>query len=248
MSAYSLDLERLPEKWELVRQGDLRARDELVEGYLWLAKRMAYSQNVPPHIERDDLISWASRGLFEAVTRFDPSTSDGALHKHFIAYASQRIRGAILDGLKSPQTSWAPRGVWQKLKLQQAAEERVSQRTGRPATAQEVADELGVERSELVSLQRQVAITSPVDGEGDAIELLPAHDITDQTADELVLSERLASSLEALPDDLQALVFEAVILKRPLGSIAAERKVRIPEVRRDLAAAVDMLRTTVRSM
>jgi RNA polymerase sigma factor for flagellar operon FliA len=100
-----------------------------------LIARRIHNQ-LPSHVSLDDLISMGVIGLLAAIDKFDPS-----LDVQLNTYAERKIRGAILDGLR--EADWAPREVRKKSKLIQAAIDRAQQRTGREATEEEIAAELG---------------------------------------------------------------------------------------------------------
>ncbi|MFA5536026.1 MAG: FliA/WhiG family RNA polymerase sigma factor [Bacillota bacterium] len=87
------------------------SREEMIEKHLTLVKQVAgrLPINLPPHLDGEDLISYGVFGLMDAVDKFDPSRG-----VKFETYASQRIRGAILDAIR--QQSWAPRSVIEKLR------------------------------------------------------------------------------------------------------------------------------------
>jgi len=241
----TLDLENLDALWRRSNDGDLRARDELVAGYFWLAKKIAYDKRVPDHVERDDLISWAAQGLLEAVGRFDIEQSDGALHKHFMSYASMRIRGAILDGLKSPATSWASRLTWRRLKEQHAVEDELAQDLGRAPTRSEVAAKLGVDVDELVHLRQQIPIGSTGqagDEQDHGLEALDGGDRTDEAADAYAVAERVASRIVDLPDEHQAVMAQLYFHNRGLGEVAREFGVAPSRIRKTRAEALNMLR------
>ncbi len=87
------------------------SREEMIEKHLTLVKYVAgrIPISLPPHLDGEDLISYGIFGLMDAVDKFDPSRG-----VKFETYASQRIRGAILDAVR--QQSWAPRSVIEKLR------------------------------------------------------------------------------------------------------------------------------------
>lgn len=208
-----------------------RARDLLVEEYLWLAKRIAYAYKIPDHIERDELKSWGESGLLQAVERFDVSKSDGMLHKHFVAYASQRIRGAILDGLKSPQFSWASRSTWRAVKAQRAAEDDLAQTMGRSPTKAELAAHLGVRQADLLYLKQQIPIGSTNEGEEHGLDNLAGGDAPDQEAGLLGLSLRVAECLSRLDREHQVVMHEVVLSGKSLKVTAKLLGVTIADVR-----------------
>lgn len=86
-------------------------REEMIERHLPLVKYVAarIPGNLPAHLDREDLIGYGIFGLMDAVEKFDSSRG-----VKFETYASQRIRGAILDAIR--QQSWAPRSVVDKLR------------------------------------------------------------------------------------------------------------------------------------
>jgi RNA polymerase sigma factor for flagellar operon FliA len=115
-------------------QGD---REDILRRYLPLVRRVVQRLAVrkPPHIELDDLVSWGIVGLLDAIEKYDPKKE--AL---FSTYAQFRIRGAILDHLRS--LDWVPRSVRQKAALIERVSHEVEGRLGRPATDEEIAREL----------------------------------------------------------------------------------------------------------
>lgn len=236
-----MDLSGLDPLWRRSRAGDLRARDELVTGYMWLARKIAHEKRVPDSVERDDVVSWAYQGLLDAVNRFDIEKSDGSLHKHFMAYASQRIRGAILDGLKSPTTSWASRLTWRKIRDQRAAEDQLSQDLGRHVSQAELAEHLQVEVSDLVYLRQQVPVGAIMLDEDHGLEVIPGADRPDEEADLITISERLAAHMAALPADQHEVVTALYFRRLGLGEAAAALGLPASRVRKLRAEAVATL-------
>jgi RNA polymerase sigma factor for flagellar operon FliA len=115
-------------------QGD---REDILRRYLPLVRRVVQRLAVrkPPHIDLDDLVSWGIVGLLDAIEKYDPKKE--AL---FSTYAQFRIRGAILDHLRS--LDWVPRSVRQKAALIEKVSHELEGRLGRPATDEEIAREL----------------------------------------------------------------------------------------------------------
>lgn len=104
---------------------------------------------LPNHIDLDDLYSTGVIGLMDAIEKFDPGKGC-----KFKTYAEFRIKGAVLDQLRS--LDWVPRSVRQKgRKLEQAYAE-VEQRLGRAASEDEVADSLGLELDKFHTMLNQV--------------------------------------------------------------------------------------------
>ncbi|MCY1423426.1 RNA polymerase sigma factor FliA [compost metagenome] len=123
-------------------QGKIRQRD-LLEEHLPLVRRQALSLQVrlPASVELDDLIQAGMIGLLDALNRYD--ASHGA---SFATFASQRIRGAMLDELRS--RDWVPRSVRRNTRALDEAIRRLEQHLGRPAEEREIAAALGVDLAE----------------------------------------------------------------------------------------------------
>ena len=104
---------------------------------------------LPSHIDLDDLHSTGVIGLMDAVDKFDPSKNC-----KFKTYAEFRVKGAILDQLRSLE--WVPRSVRQKSRRLEQAYAEVEQRKGRQATEAEIAEALGIDMEEFHFLLNQV--------------------------------------------------------------------------------------------
>ncbi len=113
--------------------------DKLIIEYTPLIKFIAQriAVRLPPHIELDDLTSAGVMGLIDSIKKFDPSKDT-----QFKTYAEIRIRGSILDELRS--LDWVPRSVRQKATVLSQAYAVVEQRLGRAADDEDVATELGL--------------------------------------------------------------------------------------------------------
>src|SRR5438034_6651942 len=130
--------------WVRLRTGDRSARDELVVRYAPLVKyvigRMAIS--LPSAMDSDDVLSAGTIGLLHAIDRFDPEQG-----VRFETYALQRIRGAIIDTIRS--LSPLSRGAGRRARLLDEHTSNLAQTLGRAPTQEELARELGVEMQEL---------------------------------------------------------------------------------------------------
>jgi RNA polymerase sigma factor for flagellar operon FliA len=104
---------------------------------------------LPSHIDLDDLHSTGVIGLMDAIEKYDPEKNC-----KFKTYAEFRIKGAILDQLRS--LDWVPRSVRQKGRKLERAYGEVEQRLGRQATDEEVADSLGLQIDKFHELINQV--------------------------------------------------------------------------------------------
>lgn len=104
---------------------------------------------LPSHIDLDDLHNTGVIGLMDAIEKYDPEKNC-----KFKTYAEFRIKGAILDQLRS--LDWVPRSVRQKSRRLERAYGEVEQRLGRSASEEEVADSLGLQIDKFHELLNQV--------------------------------------------------------------------------------------------
>jgi len=118
-------------------------QQEVLQQYLPMVRRQALGlkTRLPSNIELDDLIQAGSIGLLDAMTRYDLSV--GAT---FATFASQRIRGAMIDELRT--RDWVPRSVRRNARAVEDAMHRIEQSLGRPAKEREVASAMGLTLSE----------------------------------------------------------------------------------------------------
>nr|WP_267906108.1 RNA polymerase sigma factor FliA [Yersinia pseudotuberculosis] len=114
-------------------------KNSLWKRYVPLVRHEALRLQVrlPASVELDDLLQAGGIGLLNAVERYDALQGTA-----FTTYAVQRIRGAMLDELRS--RDWAPRSVRRNAREVASAMQQVEQRVGRPATEQEVAQVLDI--------------------------------------------------------------------------------------------------------
>lgn len=117
-----------------------RDRNALAQEFLPMVKRIAYHMmtRLPASVEVDDLIQAGLMGLMDAVSRYD--AEQGA---HFETYATQRVRGAMLDELR--EADWASRNVRRAGRQIESAMHILQQRHQRPPSEQEIADEMGLD-------------------------------------------------------------------------------------------------------
>lgn len=133
-------------------------RTEYIEKYSSLIRFVAerLAARLPSHISREDLISAGIIGLIDAVDKFDPRREI-----MFKTYAEFRIRGAMLDELRS--LDWVPRSVRKKNSLVEKAYQRLEAELGRPATDEEVSTALGLSLDEFHHLLDEVKTISLLD-------------------------------------------------------------------------------------
>jgi len=119
------------------------SREGLVTEHAALVKKQAWHllSRLPSSVELDDLIQDGMIGLLEAASHFDPAKG-----VQFETFASQRIRGAMLDQLR--RNGWAPRALSRRLRELNQSVARLENRLGREASAREVADDLDLSLDE----------------------------------------------------------------------------------------------------
>lgn len=105
--------------------------------------------HLPKSVERDDLVSAAIIGLFDALEKYDASKGT-----KFETYAIWRIRGAILDELRA--LDWASRSIRRRARNVEEVSRDLGQRLGRAATEEEVAEALNLSPVELSRLLDEV--------------------------------------------------------------------------------------------
>ncbi|MDQ0253688.1 RNA polymerase sigma factor for flagellar operon FliA [Evansella vedderi] len=153
----------LKQDWNSWSDGrDSSACERLIKAYLPLVEYhvQRIGANLPRNVQLDDLRSNGMLGLYDALEKFDE-------HRElkFDTYASFRIRGAIIDGLR--QEDWLPRSVREKAKKIEKATEKLEQKFGRYVNAKEVAEFLQMDEGEVLHtmnesfLANQLSIDEP---------------------------------------------------------------------------------------
>jgi RNA polymerase sigma factor FliA len=115
-------------------------RDRIVLEHLPLVKAIAVRvhENLPVHVDLDDLVHAGVLGLFDAASKFNPEKQVA-----FSSYAKHRIKGAILDSLR--QLDWASRDLRRRHKQVEAATRELAATLQRTPTESEVAEKLGID-------------------------------------------------------------------------------------------------------
>jgi len=136
---------------------DDRFRNLLLEHYRNLVRYCAerLHSKLPDKVELDDLISAGNFGLMDAIDAFDPTRG-----VKFETYCSPRIRGSILDELRS--MDWVPRLVRARAHQLSKATHSLETNLGRKPTEQEIAEELDMDMEEFNRLQRDASAASQV--------------------------------------------------------------------------------------
>ncbi len=240
-SAPKQDIARLWREYKEERRAD--ARDSLISHYLnlvaYIAGRMA--MNSPPHVERDDLIGWGVLGLLDAIEKFDLKQNVS-----FETYASTRIRGAIIDQIRS--LDWAPRSLRHKARQMEQASAALKEKLDREPTEAELAAEMNLSEDELFELLTDVhgayilsldaalpdanrsGETTLAEMTGDAVTPSPEESVMRKEAE-----ERLARAIEKLPDNEKQVItlyyFDELTLKE-IGAVLSLSESRICQIHR----------------
>ena len=127
-------------------------RDQLIVFYAPLVKYVAsrIGAGLPQNVDQSDLVSYGMFGLIDAITKFDPERGF-----KFETYAISRIKGAILDELRS--IDWVPRSVRAKAKSVERAMAKLESQLHRAPTDEEIADELKLSAAQLHNLYNQIS-------------------------------------------------------------------------------------------
>lgn len=186
---------------------DPELRGALAVRHLPLVKFVArkMSANLPSNIELDDLVSWGSLGLLDALDKFDPGRE-----VKFSTYAVTRIRGAILDGLQ--QMDWAPKQVTSKVRAVRRLREVLTNELGHEPSVEQLAYRMDVTvaqvRGWLVddSATRLKPLASQAADDDDARDDPAASSMEDQTiAGEVAeIRSRVLVAVQRLPQREQA--------------------------------------------
>lgn len=142
---------------EFVKTPTAELREKIIVEYAPLVKIVAgrLSMYLGYNVEYDDLVGYGIFGLIDAIDKFDVSKE-----VKFETYASLRIRGSILDQIR--KMDWIPRTIRQKQKKIDEAIKKIETETGKNASDEEIAAELGIGSDELSGWQSQLKVTNLV--------------------------------------------------------------------------------------
>jgi RNA polymerase sigma factor for flagellar operon FliA len=191
-------------------ENSLDKRNRVVLEHLSLVKAIAIRvhENLPVHIELDDLIHAGVLGLFDAVDKYDASKN-----VEFQAYAKHRIKGAILDSLR--QLDWASRDMRRRQKQADAVTHDFSAKFGRTPTDDEVAEQMGVTTERWRRMAMELRTSGPVSSspredleQPQEMEFAAASDVRpDNICERRELRVTLERAIGQLPARYQKVVF-----------------------------------------
>lgn len=237
------------------RSNPMAGRDEsseLIEEYLPLVNHIVFqvAAQFPRHVEREELARAGALGLVEAARRYDESRG-----VPFNRYAAQRIRGAIIDSVRS--ADWAPRSIRALARQLDQVEQRLAGRLGRIPSLGETAAELGMSRDELDGLRdrlfRSVVLafdsmgTESDDEELTVIDILADRD-TVEPATELEARELrsyMADAVGLLPERHRLVIIGYFMENRTSAELARFLGVTESRISQMRSEALEMLRAGI---
>ena len=233
----------IEEIWQRYRESrDKALRDRLILNYAPLVKYVAgrISTSLPAHVDEGDLVSYGLLGLIGAIERYDP-----AREIKFETYAISRIKGSIIDELRS--LDWVPRSVRSRAREIERAMLELENRLKRAPTDEEVATEIGItvdefqdsltaiSRSSVAALDELWQINT---GGGDTVSLIdtiedPHADDPSKAMSQTEVREALADAIQRLPEREKLVItlyyYEELTL-REIGEVLSVTESRVSQL------------------
>lgn len=213
-------------------QGRIK-QSELMTEYMPLVRRQALTLQVrlPASIELDDLIQAGMMGLLEALGRFD--ATQGAT---FSTFASQRIRGAMVDELRT--RDWLPRSVRRSARAVDETVRRLEQSLGRPPEETEIADAMDMPLGDYQQLLHDTNSGQLLPFEELVADGSEPHnrEAVSSPFDHLLDSqqrETLVAAIEALPEReklLMALYYQEELNLKEVGAVLGVTESRVSQL------------------
>lgn len=209
-------------------------REQLVQRFVPLVKRIAYHlmARLPASVQFEDLVQNGMMGLLDALDRYQEGF--GA---QFETYASQRIRGAMLDGLR--ENDWLPRGLRRELRRIETAISQLEHEQGRVPSESELATALGMsladyQRTLQEARGHQIVYFDDLAGDGDE-DFLERHFVDNDADPAGILEDRdlrlsLVAAIERLPEReklMMALYYEQELNLREIGEVMGVTESRV---------------------
>jgi len=209
-------------------------REQLVQRFVPLVKRIAYHlmARLPASVQFDDLVQNGMLGLLDAMDRYQEGF--GA---QFETYATQRVRGAMLDGLR--ENDWLPRNLRRELRRIEGAINQLEHAHGRAPSERELAEALGVSLEDYQKTLHEARGHQLVyfdDFAGDGEEGFLERHFTDNDADpanileDKKIKETLVAAISRLPERerlMMALYYEQELNLREIGEVMGVTESRV---------------------
>ena len=222
--------------------GDATARERLVVAYSPMVKFVAgrLGAGLPSHVEDSDLISYGLMGLIGSIERFEPERGI-----KFETFAMTRIRGAIIDELRS--LDWVPRSVRSRAREIESAQSKLEHELQRAPTEAELAAKLELSEEELQTSLLEIANSSVFaldelwtvsDSSGDQVSLLdtisdPRADDPQESLTSSEIKDRLTEAVASLPEREQlvvALYYYENLTLREIGEVLGVTESRVSQL------------------
>jgi RNA polymerase sigma factor for flagellar operon FliA len=227
--------EDLDQVWlEFRATGEAGLRNRLVLQYAPLVKYVAgrLRTRMPESVDPDDLVSDGVLGLMDAIERFEPARG-----LSFQTFAVPRIRGAIIDGMRS--MDFVPRSVRDKLRTVQRASVLLEERLGRMPEDVEVAREAGIPVQHLRDLLRQANSNhANLDDFDLADELSSAADHRIEQGDVNASLMRVVDQLGERDQVIIALYYFEGLTLAEIGQVLGVTESRVSQVHRRATATL----------
>jgi len=220
---------------------DRGVRDRLILTYAPLVKFVAgrLGSSLPSHVDEQDLVSYGLLGLIGAIERYDPDREI-----KFETYAILRIKGAIIDELRS--LDWVPRSVRSRAREIERAIVELERTLMRAPTDEEIAQKLGISDDELERNLSEISRSSMAaldelwtpQGGGDQVALIdtiedPVGANPEFSLEQTELNEALAEAIARLPEREKLVVtlyyYEELTL-REIGEVLGVTESRVSQL------------------
>ena len=222
--------------WEkyLADKSDKTARDTLIVQYIYLVRYAVgrVKVSLPATISIEDIAGYGVEGLINAIERFSPQKNT-----RFETYALIRIRGSILDGIRSQD--FLPRSVRKKIKDIKQAAEILKQQLGRTPTTTEIANYLDMEPEKVSQIMSEdVVVTSIYDKRGsseDSMEIIDTIEDSNKLNPQEQMEEKnvktdLQRALQRLPERervLMVLYYQENMTMKEIGETLGMSESRV---------------------
>lgn len=209
-------------------------KDQLIQRFAPLVKRIAYHlmARLPSSVQVDDLIQNGMMGLLDAINRFE-----AGMGAQFETYAAQRVRGAMLDGLR--ENDWLPRSLRRDFRRIEVAISQLEQEYGRTPSESELAETLGMALAEYQKMLQDarghqlISFEDMIDdGNEDFLERHLSDDSNEPSRilEDESLRKSLVQGIDLLPEReklMMALYYEQDLNLREIGEVMGVTESRV---------------------